>query len=72
MNTTRRSGPRGARRRLAVLVALLLASPLRPARAQSGVGNVPVLREMAGLGELRSQFEGDIDKVRIVLLLSPT
>jgi hypothetical protein len=67
----------GARRvadlRLAVLLAVILASPLHQARAQSGVSTAaPVLRDLAGLGELRSQFEIDVDKVRIVLLLSPT
>ena len=65
--------PMTAGLRRAVLVAVLLASPLHQARAQSGVTNAgPVLQDLAGLGELRSQFEADVDKIRIVLLLSPT
>jgi hypothetical protein len=65
--------PRLTDLRLAVLVAFVLASPLHQARAQSGVSNAaPVLQDLAGLGELRSQFDIDGDKIRIVLLLSPT
>jgi len=62
----------GAGLRLAVLVAVVLASPPHSAYAQSAVANDPVLRDLAGLNELRSQFETDLDKIRIVLLLSPT
>ena len=59
--------------RQAVLLAMLLASPLHGARAQPGVSNAaPVLQDLAGLSELRAQFENDSDKIRIVLLLSPT
>jgi hypothetical protein len=73
MNTSRRSVPIAAQLRLALLVAVTLASSLHQARAQSGVpGAAPVLRDLAGLGELRSQFEIDRDNIRIVLLLSPT
>jgi hypothetical protein len=57
---------------LAVVVAVLLVSPLHQARAQSAVTNAPVLRDLAGLNDLRSQFEIDVDKIRLVLLLSPT
>jgi hypothetical protein len=65
--------PHTAGLRRAVLLAMLLASPIPQARAQSGVPSAaPVLQDLAGLGELRSQFENDSDKVRIVLLLSPT
>jgi len=65
--------PRAAGLRVAALIALTLVSPLHQAHAQSGVSNAaPVLHDLAGLGELRSQFEIDVDKVRIVLLLSPT
>ena len=70
--TSRGPGARDVGLRLAVLVAVLLASPLHQARAQSAVTNAPVLRDLAGLSDLRSQFEIDVDKIRIVLLLSPT
>jgi hypothetical protein len=61
------------RLRAAVLAALALVSPLHEARAQSGVANAaPVLKDFRGLSELRSLFERDRDKIRIVLLLSPT
>jgi len=57
----------------AFLVAAMLASPLQQVRAQSTVPPAaPVLREVAGLEGLRAQFEIDGDKIRIVLLLSPT
>jgi hypothetical protein len=65
--------PIAAGLRLAALIALILVSPLHPSLAQSGASDAPpVLHDLAGLGELRSQFESDVDKVRIVLLLSPT
>jgi len=55
----------------AVLAAVVLASPLR--QAHSGVAlAAPVLQDLRGLGELRSLFERDRGKIRIVLLLSPT
>jgi hypothetical protein len=58
--------------RLAALVAVL-ASPLHHPRVQPGVASAaPVLQDLRGLGELRSLFEADVDKIRIVLLLSPT
>ena len=65
-------GARGVGLRLAVLVAVLLATPLHQARAQPAVPSVPVLRDLVGLSDLRLQFEIDVDKIRIVLLLSPT
>ena len=59
--------------RRTVLVAVLLASPLHQAPAQSSATNAgPVLQDLAGLEQLRAQFEIDGDKIRIVLLLSPT
>jgi hypothetical protein len=58
--------------RLAALMAVL-AWPLHHARAHPGVGSAaPVLLDLRVLGELRSAFESDVDKIRIVLLLSPT
>jgi len=60
------------RLRAAVLVALALAAPLREVRAQTLVASAPVLRDFGGLSELRSLFESDRGKIRIVLLLSPT
>jgi len=73
LNTSGGILPIAAGFRLAALIALILVSPLHQARAQSGVSNAaPVLHDLAGLGELRSQFEIDVDKIRIVLLLSPT
>jgi hypothetical protein len=62
-----------SRLRATVLVALALASPIHQAGAQSGgVNAAPVLKDFRGLGELRPLFESDRDKIRIVLLLSPT
>jgi len=58
--------------RLAALVAVL-ASSLHQARAQPAVASAaPVLQDLRGLVELRSVFESDVDKIRIILLLSPT
>jgi len=72
MNTRTGSAPIAAGLRLAALVAVL-ASPLQQARAQPGVPNAAlVLQDLRGLSELRSRFESDVDKIRIVLLLSPT
>jgi hypothetical protein len=34
--------------------------------------DVPVLRDLAGISELRSLFDRERGKIRIVLLLSPT
>lgn len=59
--------------RAAIIAAVVLASPLHQARAQSGRATAaPVLQNLTAVGELRSQFEIDGDKIRIVLLLSPT
>jgi hypothetical protein len=32
----------------------------------------PVLRDLAGIQELQSLFDEEVDKTRVVLLLSPT
>ena len=54
-----------------ILAAVVFASPLQ--HTHSGVAlAAPVLQDLRGLGELRSLFERDRDKIRIVLLLSPT
>jgi len=55
------------------MLAIWLASSAPPALAQSPVAiSAPVLHDLNGMTELRSMFERDRDKVRIVLLLSPT
>jgi hypothetical protein len=47
--------------------------PREHALVQSPVATVPsALHDLRGVADLRSLFEGDRDKVRIVLLLSPT
>jgi hypothetical protein len=54
-----------------VLAAVVFASPLH--HTHLGVAHAaPALQDLRGLGELRSLFERDRDKIRIVLLLSPT
>ena len=59
--------------RAAIIAAVVLASPVHQAGAQSGVAAAtPVLQDLSGVDELRSLFESDRDKIRIVLLLSPT
>ena len=71
-NTSMHSGPMASGLRLAVLVGVLV-SPLHQAHAQPGAASTaPVLQDLRELGELRSAFESDVDKTRIVLLLSPT
>jgi hypothetical protein len=57
----------------AIVMTTALASPSPHALVQSPVATVPsALHDLRGIAELRSLFEGDRDKVRIVLLLSPT
>jgi hypothetical protein len=62
------------RRRSAVIVlAVWLAWPAPHAFTQSPVTTAaPVLQDLHGVADLRSLFERDRDKVKIVLLLSPT
>jgi hypothetical protein len=50
-----------------------LAPCASPASAQPrGPTGAAVLQDLSSISELRSLFEADRDKVRIVLLLSPT
>jgi hypothetical protein len=59
--------------RTALLLSAALAAPGYHAHAQSPTANaVRALQELRGLDELRDCFERDRDKIRIVLLLSPT
>ena len=62
------------RRRSAVIVlAVWLAWPAPHAFTQSPVTTASsVLQDLHGVADLRSLFERDRDKVKIVLLLSPT
>ena len=61
-------------RMLAVIVATAcLASPSPYVPAQSPITSAaPRLQDLRGIAEIRSLFDSDRDKVRIVLLLSPT
>jgi hypothetical protein len=57
----------------ALVMATALASPSPHALVQSPVtATAPALHDLRGIAEFRSLFESDRDKVRIVLLLSPT
>ena len=57
----------------AIVMTTALASPSPHARVQSPVTTVsPALHDLRGVAEFRSLFESDRDKIRIVLLLSPT
>jgi hypothetical protein len=59
--------------RAAIVVAVWLASTLPHALAQSPVTTAaPALQDLRGVAQLRSMFDSDRDKIRIVLLLSPT
>ncbi len=61
------------RRSAVIVLAAWLAWPAPQAFTQSPVTTVAsVLQDLRGVAPLRSQFESDRDKVRIVLLLSPT
>jgi hypothetical protein len=58
---------------LALAAVLWLAYPVPGAVAQrSRAAAPPVLKDIAGTGDLKSIFEQESDKTRIVLLLSPT
>ena len=57
----------------AIVMATALASPSPHALGQSpGTTVSPALHDLRGIAELRSRFDSDRDKIRIVLLLSPT
>ena len=57
----------------AIVMTTALVSQSSHALVQSPVTTVsPALHDLRGVAELRSLFESDRDKVRIVLLLSPT
>ena len=57
----------------AALLAVALAAHPSLVRAQSTSAEAAqVLQDLRGLQELRTLFERDRDKIRIVLLLSPT
>jgi len=58
--------------RATVLLLAALASPLQPAPRAAPAAIAPVLRDLGGIGELRSLFDGDRGRIRVVLLLSPT
>jgi hypothetical protein len=49
----------------AALIAALLAGPV-------GAADGPALQDLSSLDQLRSAFERDAGKPRVVLLLSPT
>jgi hypothetical protein len=57
--------------RAALVLAASLAS-LSSARQFSPPTATPALQDLAGVTALRAQFDADRDKLRIVLLLSPT
>ena len=58
---------------VAIVVAAWLLAPPPRALAQPPVGAASlVLNELNGVGELRSVFDSDREKIRVVLLLSPT
>jgi hypothetical protein len=59
--------------RAALVLAVALASPVHEAHAQPvTAATAPVLQDLRGIDELRSLFDSDQGKIRIVLLLSPT
>ena len=60
--------------RAAIVVAACLAWPSPQPLAQAPATTAPslVLRDLNGVNGLQSLFDRDRDKIRIVLLLSPT
>ena len=61
------------RRSAVIVLAAWLAWPAPQAFTQSPVTTAaPVLQDLHGVAQLRSQFDSDRNRVRIVLLLSPT
>jgi len=62
-----------ARQCAALVLATWLAWPAADATAQAaGAVSPSVLRDLTSVAELQSSFDADRDKIRIVLLLSPT
>jgi hypothetical protein len=53
-------------------VLLLLGGYLPSTNTYAPVAAVPKLADLKGFDELRSLFNNDVGKVRLVLLLSPT
>jgi len=51
---------------------LLLSGSLRSTDAYAPASAAPTLADLKGVEELRSLFNADVGKVRLVLLLSPT
>jgi hypothetical protein len=61
------------RRSAVIVLAAWLAWPAPHAFTQAPVATAaPILQDLHGVADLRSLFERDRDKVRIVLLVSPT
>lgn len=57
----------------AIVLAAWLALPLPQPFTQAPVASAaPALQDLRGVDQLRSLFDNDRDKIRIVLLLSPT
>jgi len=58
----------------AIVLAVSLASPGRYAHAQATAATAAptTLRDLGGVAELSALFDNDLDKIRILLLLSPT
>jgi hypothetical protein len=57
----------------ALAALLLLGGYFPPARASAPVATAAsTLKDLKGVDELRSLFNNDVGKVRLVLLLSPT
>jgi|SoiMethySBSTD1v2_1073268.scaffolds.fasta_scaffold09570_9 hypothetical protein len=64
----------GVSRGLVLAAALWLTwtSPALVAQRAQAPTTTPVLRDLAGIADLQARFDQERDKVRIVLLLSPT
>ena len=56
----------------AAFLATSLLSSMRPAAMQPPAANTVTLRDLGGFDDLRALFENDREKLRLVLLLSPT
>jgi hypothetical protein len=57
---------------LFVLVGLACALTVIEARSGPQTATPPVIQDLRGLDELKTMFNRDAGKVRLVLLLSPT